>query len=147
MRLRAQGGASTVPGFRFSILSACTVHETGSESEHFHIPVTLCGVRRRKEVIAIVDSGASTLFIHRRFVHENKIRTRKLREPIRVYNIDGTENKAGAITEVAVVNMQVGDHTTKEIFTVTDIGLEDVMIGIDCLRYHNPKIDWFEGEL
>ena len=110
MRLRAQGEASTAPGSRFSILSACTIHETGSESEHFHIPITLCGVRRRKEVIAMVDSGASTLFIHRRFVQENKIQTRKLREPIRVYNIDGTENKAGAVTEMAIVNMQVGGH-------------------------------------
>ena len=48
---------------------------------------------------------------------------------------------------MAVVNRKVGDHTTKEVFTVTDIGPEDVMIGIDWLRYHNPEIDWFEGEL
>ena len=96
----------------------------------------------------MVDSGASTLFINKRFVAENKVRTRKLREPIRVYNIDGTENKAGAITEVAVLNMQLGEgHVSREVFTVTDIGPEDVMIGIDWLRYHNPEINWYEGEM
>ena len=96
----------------------------------------------------MVDSGASTLFINRRFVQENKVRTRKLKQPIRVYNIDGTENKAGAITEVAVLNMELGnEHITREVFTVTDIGPEDVMIGIDWLRYHNPEIDWYAGDL
>ncbi|KAI0348248.1 hypothetical protein BDW22DRAFT_1314423, partial [Trametopsis cervina] len=58
------------------------------------------GVRRSKEVVAMVDSGASTLFINKRFVEENKIRTRKLKQPIPVYNIDGTPNRNGSIDEV-----------------------------------------------
>ena len=44
--------------------------------------------------------------------------------------------------------MQLGkQHVTKEVFTVTNIGPEDVMIGIYWLRYHNPEIDWYKGEL
>lgn len=41
--------------------------------------------------------------------------------------------------------MEVGEHKEKAVFTVTDIGPEDVIIGIDWLRNHNPSIDWYEG--
>ena len=43
--------------------------------------------------------------------------------------------------------MKIGDHEEKTVFTVTDIGPEDVIIGIDWLRHHNPSIDWYEGML
>ena len=141
----AQARAPRIPCTnRYSVL-ANDVHETGSESEHFHIPITISGVQRSKEVAAMVDSGASTLFINKQFVNENKVRTRRLKQPIPVYNIDGTLNRSGSIEEVAILNMKIGDHEERTIFTVTDIGPEDVIIGIDWLRYHNPTIDWYEG--
>ena len=93
------------------------------------------------------DSGASTLFINKRFVEQNKVKTYPLKKPIPVFNIDGTLNKAGSITEMAVLTMKIGDHEEKTVFTVTDIGPEDVIIGIDWLRHHNPSIDWYEGML
>ena len=33
------------------------------------------------------------------------------------------------------------------VFIVTDIGEEDVIIGLDWLREHNPDIDWERGSL
>ena len=95
----------------------------------------------------MVDSGASTLFIHSRFVQENKVATRELARPIRLLNIDGTENRRGRITHVADLTMKLGEHLEKVSFTVTDIGPEDVIIGIDWLRHHNPSIDWRGGSL
>lgn len=121
------------------------IYETPSRSEHFHIPITLRGRNRFQEVTAMLDSGASTLFLNKRFVDKHKVTTRKLAKPIEVFNIDGTPNKAGMITEVAVLHLEVGEHKKKAVFTVTDIGLEDVIIGIDWLRNHNPSIDWYEG--
>ncbi|GLB43845.1 hypothetical protein LshimejAT787_1500290 [Lyophyllum shimeji] len=49
---------------------------------------------------ALLDSGASGLFLHIRFVREHGITTRTLSRPIPVKNVDGTANAAGAITEV-----------------------------------------------
>ncbi|KAF9796506.1 hypothetical protein IEO21_10991 [Rhodonia placenta] len=95
----------------------------------------------------MVDSGATTKFINKRFITENRVRTRKLKEPIPLYNIDGTLNKDGSISEVAVLQMQIGDHVEKTVFTVTDIGPEDVIVGLDWLREHNPEIDWESGSL
>ena len=73
----------------------------------------------------MVDSGATTKFLHRRFVLENQVATRKLARPIPLYNIDGTENRDGTISEVAVLDMAIGDHREKVVFVVTDIGEED----------------------
>lgn len=93
----------------------------------------------------MVDSGATTKFINKRFVKENHVVTRKLGRPIPLYNIDRSLNKNGSITEVAVLWMTIGDHSEKMVFTVTDIGPEDVIIGLDWLREHNPDIDWERG--
>lgn len=95
----------------------------------------------------MVDSGATATFIHQKFVDENKIRTRKLEKPIPLFNIDGSENHAGFITHVAILDMIIGSHSEKVVFTVTDIGPEDVIIGIDWLKKHNPEVDWTKGSL
>ncbi|KAF9800350.1 hypothetical protein IEO21_10375 [Rhodonia placenta] len=95
----------------------------------------------------MVDSGATTKFINKCFITENRVRTRKLKEPIPLYNIDGTLNKDGSISEVAMLQMQIGDHVEKTVFTVMDIGPEDMIVGLDWLRKHNPKIDWETGSL
>ena len=92
----AQARAPRIPcNNKFSVL-ANHVQETGSESEHFHVPITISGVRRSKEVAAMIDSGASTLFINKRFVNENKVRTRRLKQLIPVYNIDETLNRSSS---------------------------------------------------
>lgn len=54
----------------------------------------------------MVDSGASTLFINKRWVKENGVATHKLQTPIPVYNIDGTLNQSGSITDMAVLVMK-----------------------------------------
>ncbi|KAF9796282.1 hypothetical protein IEO21_11011 [Rhodonia placenta] len=95
----------------------------------------------------MVDSRATTKFINKRFVTEHKVQTRKLKEPIPLYNIDGTLNKDRSISEVAMLQMQIGDHVEKTVFTVTDIGPEDVIVGLDWLHEHNPEIDWESGSL
>ena len=86
----------------------------------------------------MVDSGATTKFMNRRFVRENKVRTQKLKYPIPLYNIDGSLNKAGSISEVAVLHMKIGDHEEKVVFTVTDIGPEDVILGLESIPRGNP---------
>ncbi|EJF63149.1 hypothetical protein DICSQDRAFT_56383, partial [Dichomitus squalens LYAD-421 SS1] len=96
---------------------------------------------------AMVDSGATTKFLHRRFVARNQVTTRKLAKPIPLYNIDGSENRDGTITEVAVLTMKISDREEEVAFVVTDIGEEDVIIGLDWLREHNPEIDWAHGSL
>jgi len=49
---------------------------------------------------AMVDTGATGDFIDQDFIAQVKLPTCKLSQPIPVYNVDGTLNKAGSIREV-----------------------------------------------
>lgn len=132
---------------KFSVLASVPeniIYEVPSRSEHFHIPITLQGRNRSKEVMAMLDSDASILFINKQFIEKHRVKTQKLTQPIEVYNIDETPNQAGLITEVAVLNLKVGEHKKKAVFTITNIGPEDIIIEIDWLRNHNPSIDWYK---
>ena len=51
------------------------------------------------EVDALLDCGATSLFINHMLVQNNGICMHKLEHPITVYNIDGTVNRGGSITE------------------------------------------------
>ena len=53
---------------------------------------------------AMVDTGATGDFINQDFVTREKLPTRKLSQPIPVYNVDGTLNEAGSIREVVDIN-------------------------------------------
>jgi hypothetical protein len=131
-------------------LSRCTISEIvtdGNTRRHLHIPVTLKGQRQTKDIAAMVDSGASTAFLSKRFVETHLVRTRELSQPVVLLNIDGTPNRAGSITHTATLNLKIGDHEEMIEFVVTDLGPEDVVLGIEWLRQHNPDINWSEGKL
>ena len=49
---------------------------------------------------AMVNTGATGDFIDQDFVAQAKLLTRKLSQPIPVYNVDETLNEAGSIREV-----------------------------------------------
>ncbi|GLB45579.1 putative zinc ion binding [Lyophyllum shimeji] len=94
---------------------------------------------------ALLDSGASGLFLHIRFVREHGITTRTLSRPIPVKNVDGTANAAGAITEVVDLVLQYNGHSEHVVFAVTDLGEQDMILGYTWLKEHNPEIDWAAG--
>jgi len=52
---------------------------------------------------ALIDSGATGLFIDRDYVNRSRLRTRTLSKPVPVYNVGGTPNEVGAIREVVDV--------------------------------------------
>lgn len=118
-----------------------------SINEHLHVPITIIGRSQTISTAAMVDSGASTLFINERFVSEHNIRTRKYLRPIRLLNIDGTENDSGSITDYCLLKINIGGQEMEEIFTVAGIGKEEIIIGIDWLRLYNPIINFREGTL
>jgi hypothetical protein len=49
------------------------------------------------EVDALLDSGATGMFIDQEFIKAKNLMTWQLPQPILLYNIDGTPNNAGSI--------------------------------------------------
>ena len=95
----------------------------------------------------MIDSGATALFIHDRFVNQHKIWRIPLKRPIPLSNIDGTKNKAGSLTHYARLTLKIGDHEETSDFLITDIGPEDVILGLPWLKKMNPVIDWNLGQM
>ena len=112
---------------------------------HFYIPIQLKGQGHTINVEAMVDCGASTVFLSEKIVTALELDTQKFFKPIPLSNIDGTTNKAGALTDFIELEMTIGEHANSQMFAITNIGYDDVIIGIDWLREHNPEIDWAEG--
>ena len=80
-------------------------------------------------------------------MREHKVRARSLNRDIPLYNIDGSKNQARKISHFVRLKLQVGDMEEWQEFLVTDLGPEDVVLGLPWLRSINPKIDWAGGTM
>ncbi|GLB37172.1 putative retrotransposable element tf2 155 kda protein type 1-like [Lyophyllum shimeji] len=72
---------------------------------------------------ALLDSGASGLFLHIRFVHEHSLTTRTLSRPIPVNNVDV---------------LRYNGHSERVVFAVTDLGEQDMILGYTWLKGAQP---------
>jgi hypothetical protein len=65
-----------------------------------------------------------------------------LTQPHKIWNIDGTQNEGGLLTEYIDLNIQT-KHIHKEMqFLVTDLGGEDIILGYPWLSTFEPQIMW-----
>ena len=96
---------------------------------------------------ALLDCGATGLFIDQAYVQRNHLRTRELRCSIPVYNVDGTLNEAGSIRHIVELVLSYKDHTERAQFAVTNLGNQDLILGLSWLREHNPEVDWQTEEV
>jgi hypothetical protein len=140
-------GLSTANSNPCNNIDSCVIPELTPESSHFKIRIALKGRNRSASIAAMVDSGATALFISEQFVKENKICTHLISREIPLYNIDGSKNHAGGITHVTRLRLRVGDIEEWRVFWVTDLGPEDVVLGLPWLRSANPTIDWAKGRM
>jgi len=100
-----------------------------------------------ESVNSFVDSRATGEFIDRHYAKSNWLHTQKLSEPIPVYNVDGTLNEAGSITEVVDLILRYWNHLERTLFAVTGLGKQKLILGHSWLRKHNLEIDWVTGEV
>src|SRR3981189_2347389 len=95
---------------------------------------------------ALVDCSATSLFVDTEYVRSNNISTRRLTTPIPVYNVDGTVNEAGAITEIADVILRYKGHAEQTQFAVTLLGKQNMILGFTWLREHMHGTDCDSNE-
>jgi hypothetical protein len=71
---------------------------------------------------ALIDCGATGCFIDIKRAKLNNIPTCPLTNPIPVYNVNGTTNDAGAITDIADVILCYKHHSERTQLAVTHLG-------------------------
>jgi hypothetical protein len=91
---------------------------------------------------ALIDCGAMGYFINIEWAKLNNIPTRHLTNPIPVYNVDGTANDAGAITDIADMILHYEQHSEHTQLAVTRLGKQSLILGYNWLCNHNPAINW-----
>jgi len=98
-------------------------------------------------VKALLDSGATSLFIDTTFAREKGFKMEKLKNPLLVRNIDGTVNVGGAIMHQVECNMFFKGHMERVRMDIYNLGKTEVILGMLWLAAYNPKIDWEKGEV
>jgi len=98
-------------------------------------------------VKALLDCGATGSFIDRDFVRSKEMNTRTLSYSIPVFNVNGSPNKAGQISEVVDIVLRYKTHSERMLLAVSRLGKQSLILGYDWLKDHNPRIDWEKREV
>jgi len=121
--------------------------ETGPTSLKLKMEIETTDTAERRSVLSLVDSGATGELIDRHYAKSCRFNLLKLSKPIPVYNVDGTPNEAGDITEVVDFILRYKNHSERTLFAVSNLGKQKMILGHSWLRKHNPEIDWATGEV
>jgi len=100
-----------------------------------------------RTVKALLDSGATEMFMSKSLAQKGGYRLIKLDQPLQVRNVDGTGNSGDAITHEVEVNMFYKGHVERVRMDVCELGKTDVILGMLWLAAHNPEIDWEKEEV
>ena len=108
-------------------------------SLHLDVEVETTDTQQIRHVSALLDSGATGLFIDATYVEQHRLTTRPLTHPIPVYNIDGTRNEAGSIRSVVDLVLRYRTHAERAVFAVTSLGKQDMILGFTWLLGAQPR--------
>jgi len=98
-------------------------------------------------VKVLLDSSAMGMFMDKRTAAKHGFTLEKLKRPIMVRNVDGTNNSRGAITHQVEANVYYKGHVERMRMDVCDLGKMEVILGMPWLQAHNPEINWETGEV
>jgi len=106
------------------------------------IPILYHSFKGTQEHLALVDSGAMENFMDQTTIKKLKLGTKKLKYPIPVRNINGTNNWAGHITDFIELVIKQGTKKVSAKFYIMNLGSDQAILGYPWLRDFNPNIDW-----
>lgn len=97
--------------------------------------------------VALVDSGATGVFMHPDFAKRCNATIRLKATPREVRVIDGRVISSGLITHEATVDLAVGGHQEKLLADITNTGRYNCILGIPWLARHDPTIRWSQRKV
>src|SRR5712691_6188155 len=104
-------------------------------------------IAKRAEIIALVDSGATENFINLTYAKWLRLPIKQLAQSRRLYNIDGTENKAGELRFYTDLQVQIGRIITPLRFFLSDLGEHTAILRYAWFAAVQPKNDSTRGRI
>ena len=111
------------------------------------IEVSTTDTSKVYSVKALLDSGAMGNFIDRDFIQTKDINTQSISRPIPVYNVDGSPNEAGQISEVVDVVLHYKTHSERMLLAVSSLRRQNMILSYTWLKNHNLEVNWQTGEV
>jgi len=105
------------------------------------LPVTIHTDRDITESM-LIDSGAGGCFLDHDVAKEYSLPLVKLQKPIKVKNVDGTNNKTGFMTHYVKVAITIAGLRSIIRFLLTGLGRNRAILGLPWLIRYNPDINW-----
>ena len=106
------------------------------------VPVSFQTLHATADKTILVDSRATDNFIHPKLLKWLGLGSQLLERPRKIWNIDGTTNKAGALTHCVDLEVHTGDRQEVMKFLITYLGGEDLILGYPWLSTFEPKFRW-----
>ena len=129
-------------------IASCLVARV--ERNTMYLPIKISSEKQKGiEIVeeGFLDCGATGKFIDQNYARAKGLELESLKEPIKVYNVDGTQNKQGTIRKYVNLNIEIHGKTCREQLLVTGLGKHKIILGFPWLRNMNPIIDWQKGTL
>jgi hypothetical protein len=100
---------------------------------------------KRAELVALVDSGATENFMNLQYAEYLQLPIKRLPEPRRLLNVDGTPNKSGTLQFYTDLNVQTGTQHTTLRFFLSELEDNKAILGYPWFAAVQPRIDWKRG--
>jgi Retroviral aspartyl protease len=118
-----------------------------SRTNTLDIPLSFTSATKTAAEKVLLNSGATENFINPRMVEKLGLGSIDLQEPRTVFNVDGTENQDGKITSYCLLNILKGRKEAAQIFYITNLGEDRIILGYPWLWEFDPQINWKEGKV
>jgi len=87
------------------------------------------------------------MFIDRKMTKKHSFKIIRLERPLKVKNVDETENSGENITYQVEVNVFYKNHVERMRMDVCNSEKTEVILEMPWLQVHNPEINWKTGEV
>src|SRR6266446_4512488 len=147
---RPSNGWRGSTGFSLSLIRSALIRPSSSNvyisaRKSMTVRVFIHSNSKRAETISLLDSGATENFLNLDYAKWLKLPIKRLPFPRRLFNIDGTENKAGRLQFYTDLAIRTGSTTTNMRFFLTQLGEHKAILGYPWFAAVQPKIDWRRG--
>jgi hypothetical protein len=100
---------------------------------------------KRAETVALLDSGATENFMELKYAEWLQLPVKRLPESRQLFNVDGTENRMGALQFYTDLDVRTGTQHTALRFFLTELGTNKMILGYPWFAAVQPNVDWKRG--
>src|SRR6266446_5217808 len=104
------------------------------------VHVFIHSIAKRAETISLLDSGATENFLNLEYAKWLCLPIKKMTQPRKLFNVDGTENKVGQLQYYTDLAIRTGSTTTNSLSSSKHLTQQKHVSYQDQSTNHDPSI-------